>query len=309
MLCVEVGGTRIKAAVLPQEPTLEQLREVVVLSSLTDGWLSKKVPLLFSAGSTDSPLLQIQIPYSKVSLSIAGTIVENRIFWDSRSKGVPQQLKLACEEESQCTATLDNDAVSWAKGSLEYQRVTSQEFPFPSLAITLGTGVGVALIQDKDSIYNIEMSYTDCPFSRLKELTKNQPLPLSNRWSTHGALGNRFFQWVFKEKAFTDEEMLPYLTEYNERFQACVQDLREHLDKMFSITIASFTIGGGNSRFLTIPSSFPLPVLLLAPQILKAAKLSGDIIQLLGCLRPLSTKVYPSVEEMKKQIAGPSNSS
>lgn len=49
-LCIDIGGTRIKSAVLPEHPTLEQVRKASPMVIRTRGWLNHSLTKLIDPG-------------------------------------------------------------------------------------------------------------------------------------------------------------------------------------------------------------------------------------------------------------------
>lgn len=292
VLCVEVGWQRIKAALLPTNVKYEELKKISTISAPSAIWLNENFPILFKTTLPNPLTPLLKESFSKISLSISGPVYENGFHPDLGKRGIPEHLKEACEKMAHCDVVVENDVVCWAIGTQEYLKLKSEQLKFPYLALTFGTGIGMALALDENNIYGIEINYTDFPFSRLKHLCSEQQQPLNPRFTPHRALGKPFFDWKLGRRAFTDQEVAPYLAIYNDRFQALIEDLVGDLEKQFDVKIKDILIGGGYSRFIEIPEKFPYSIITLKPQILIAEGISPDIVQLLGCLR-LSEKNRP----------------
>jgi hypothetical protein len=302
ILCVEVGWQRIKAAVLPEDINYDKLKTIQTISAPSGNWLNVNFPLLFKISIPNplSPLLKV--PHDKASLSISGPVVDHRYHPDLGKRGIPVDLKKACEALAKCDVLVENDVICWAIGCQELLKLQAKPPKFPFLALTFGTGLGSALALNEETIYNIELTYLNCPFSRLKFLTREQPF--NPKFTPHRALGKPFFDWKLGRKEFSDQEVAPYLFNYNNRFQAFIEDFVEALNELFSLKIQDILIGGGYSRFLEIPENYNHSIILMKPQILKAEGISPDIIQLLGCLRlsqknPPKTILYPEYEDIQ----------
>jgi hypothetical protein len=298
VLCVEVGGTRIKAAVMTSMPTLEKLERVQTMAFSSEPWFNQNLFSLFQQ-SVESPLSSlVAMPHSMTSLTIKGAVYENGLYPRGPRQGLPIQLKEALESHMKQPVMVENDAISWARGAITYLEIQSQKIYYPALAITLGTGVGGALLESKNSICGLEVSSMDCPFSHLKGAIEP-----SERLNPHITLGQSFFDHY--GQILKDDEML---TVYNKRFYSMIEDISEHVQKLFSVHISSILVGGGNSRLIQIPSNYGKSVSVLSPQNLEAHKVSPDLIQLLGCLSAcqepeVTSKVYPSYETMVKLLS------
>lgn len=303
VLCLEVGWQRIKAAVLPKNVTYDQLSSIRTISAPSKPWLNEKFPFLYQATSLSplSPLLEI--PPHQAALSISGPVIDNRYHPDLGKRGIPVDLKEACETVAQCEVIVENDVVCWAIGCYEILKLQSKSPRFPFLALTLGTGVGAALAIDEKTVYNIELTFIDSSFPRLRFLTREQNF--SPRFTPHRALGKPYFDWKLGRREFNDHEVEPYLFNYNNRFQAFIEDVVEGLERLFSIKIQEILIGGGYSRFLDKSVSELYPIILMNPKVLEEKGISPDIVQLLGCLRlcqddPPKTLLYPEYEEIEQ---------
>lgn len=302
ILCVEVGWTRIKAGILPNDATYEKLKTVKTITAPSGPWLDANFPMLFKVMLANPLSPMLKVPHGKVSLSISGPVVDHRYHPDLGKRGIPVDLKTACEKFANCDVLVENDVICWAIGCQELLKLKSTPPKFPYLALTFGTSIGSALALDEETIYNIELTYLNCPFSRLKFLTREQKF--DPKFTPHRALGKPYFDWKLGRREFKDEEFAPYLFNYNNRFQAFLEDFVRELEELFSIKIQNVLVGGGYSRFLDVPENNAYSVILMNPQALVADGISPDIIQLLGCWRlsqknPPETILYPEYEDIK----------
>lgn len=312
VLCVEVGWQRIKAALIPQNVKYEELKKIATISAPSAMWLNANFPILFKKTLPNPLTPLLKESFSTISLSISGPVYEDGFHPDLGKRGIPENLKDACEELAHCNVIVENDVVCWAIGTQEYLTLKSEPLKFPYLAITFGTGIGTALVLDEKTVYGIEITYTDFPFSRLKFLCCEQTF--TPTFTPHRALGKPFFDWKLGRREFTDQEVAPYLEIYNNRFQAFIEDFVGNLEELFDIKIRDILIGGGYSRFIEIPEKFSRSIIQgtvvpriisLKPQILVSEGISPDIIQLLGCLRLSQedrpkTYLYPTYSNLMR---------
>jgi len=287
-LCLEVGHTRIKAALLPECPELEDLKKIETISLRSKPWLKQNIRLLFTQ-SENNPLMPLLAANpSKISLSIFGS-EKNSKYPSGEIDDFPDNLEELLEETVGHGVTIERDTNAWAIGALEYLKLKSQKPAFPCLAITLGTGVGVVLIEDEHTIKTIEFWTMPWPFPRLRLLVEDRLRdPVL-------ALCKKHLDALFEGEEFLDEGMVAYQPAYNRQFNAFIEDISEHLHTLFGCSIRSVFVGGGHSRFIKPSES----LILLDPETLQADGVSPDIIQLQGCLRGcyppfLSTQIYTS---------------
>lgn len=303
ILCVEVGWQRIKGALIPIKITYDKLKTIQTVTAPSTMWLNGNFPILFKQTLPNPLTPLLKAPHSKISLSISGPVIDKSKHPDLGKRGIPENLKEECEKQARCEVIVENDVICWAVGTQEFLKLKSQAMKYPYLALTFGTGIGSALVIDENTVYGIEMTYIACQYPRLKFLTREQEF--YPRFTPHRALGKPFFDWKLGRREFSDEEVEPFLFNYNNRFQAFIEDIVDGLENLMSIKINDILIGGGYSRFIQIPKDYPRSVILLKPQFFTAEGIPPDIIQLLGCWRlsqknPPNTFLYPSYNEIVK---------
>lgn len=304
ILCVEVGHSRFTAANLTHPLTLKRLKNVKTQAGPSTTSL-KQISLLFKY-SKENPIFELaRQSHDMISLSIFGPIFNHsrHINWaeDGRSK----DLKNALEKEALCTVRVDGNAVSWAIGALEYIKFIGASLDFPALAITLGTAVGVALIENSNKVTAIEICAMNPLYPRLRTFVKTSSL------DPRHLLEKKFIDDLSGGEKYTDKKMKLYCSTYNKHFRAFISDVCEEIEKRLSLPkkIASFLIGGECSRYID-PSKLPINnMLILSPKTFTEQGLSPDILPLLGCLRnglrtDIGTNTYPSEPEMRRFLKG-----
>lgn len=273
VLCIDVGASRIKSALLYPGLDLDFLQEVRPNIESSVGKLNKDFPLFFSEGSSLFGWPKKDIHF--VALGITGPIKEGQYYLHPTT-GIPYELRKNLEKEVNLPVFLDNDAVIWARGALFWSELTSTSLPLPTVAITLGTGVGIALVYSQDEIYNISLSHYHFPFHHLRKtvLEENYYVPGELK-SPSSMLGNLFFKnrsHLFLEVSIKEL--------YQKRKEALVKDLNQFFEQNFAFTPSSYCFGGGHSRLLNKTEG----ELILNPDYLESYGVDGDIISLLGCL-------------------------
>lgn len=303
ILCIEVGNTRIKAGILPNSDLkLEDLKKAKTLTFPSEPWLKQNIDQLFNELS-ESPLHDLlSTNPSKISLSIFGPIYNKRIHGCGVHNGVFENLHEMIQKQASCKIQIESDAVSWAVGALKYLELQSQTVNFPCIAITFGTYIGIAFIENPHKISAIEIWAMSPTYTRLKPLAESynlQDFPVALLLKKH-------IDTISGGEAYTEEKMKIYRPEFNLHVQAFINDVSEHMQKIFpSIPwIKCVLIGGGYSRFIDPLNSSTYTSFILSPQALTAQEISPDIIQLLGCQRMclednISTETYPSLHEIQ----------
>lgn len=276
VLCVEIGHSRIKAGILPLNPSLEELRSVKTVESVSPPWLGQNIKSLFSEKSSPLQPLLISNP-STLSLSIFGTEKYSK-YPSGKVDDYPDNLEALIASSFGDFFYVERDTNAWALGALEYLNLQGKKPEYPCLAITLGTGVGLVLIENEDTIKTIEFWTMPWGFSKLEEMSANvvnEPVLI---------LGKIFLAKFFRGENNIDEGMKEYRGKYNAHFWAFIEDIGSHIEPLFGCKISSVLVGGGNSRFIDSLNT-PLPLHLLNPQLLEKDGISPDIVQLLGCVK------------------------
>jgi len=309
-LCAEIGGKQTIAALLPPNPTLQDLQNVEILSIASKPWFSQ-LPLLFTSAAANPFLSLIETPHSQISISIFGPLFKSEGLIDVSRRHIPPEIALLCKEASERPLNMFTDSICWATGCLEYYKLKALEpVSFPSVAIILKTGVGIALVEE-GKVSAIEIPYIGCTFPLLETLCLTQGQPF-REFNIHQALGKGFFDWILKKRDFADSEMDQYLDLYNTRFHVFVNELFKFIRETLAVNVKSIYVGGENSRFI---QSFPIGICTTLPSVtvLNGRALAKDgivpeMIQLLGCLKlsqtkDLITETYPSYDEIIKQLS------
>lgn len=290
ILCVDIGGTRIKAAVLHPEISLEELQSIFVATFDSKEYLNEHISDLFNPFLDHSLPQRLSIPYHQISFGITGPILEGSLYITEKMK-IPLHLKKACEKASGCAVFVENDGIIWARGVHYWQSLIKEDLSFPCLCVTLGTAVGMSILYSPEEAINVEYAFLNIPFQRIKQLTKTQ---------TGHPLGRDFFHWIEKEH-IEDEKIIQKI--YTTRIIAFLKDLEDFFAKKH-MQFNTIAIGGGNSRYalpMYIQAEFDQKINVLNPSYFMKFKVSPDIISLLGCLItpyvPLA-KMIPSWQEI-----------
>ncbi|MBJ7450202.1 MAG: hypothetical protein JHC93_07595 [Parachlamydiales bacterium] len=309
-LCVEIGGKRIIAAYISQNPTIEDLKNTKIWEFDSRPWFTQ-LPQLFTNDSSPLAFL-FQMPHSSISVSIFGPLYDSEGLIDVANHHIPRYVKDDCLKVVDSNFSMHTDTLCWSKGCLELQKIKNQmpdsSLPdSPFLVIILKGGVGVALVEPKtdvtkEKITAIELPYTGCNFPKLQKVCESQGQEFT-KFSIHDALGNRFFYWALQTRDFKEEDVTPYIPLYNERFKEFALEIKEHIESLFDMPNLKVYVGGERCVFLTEP----IPnVTYFNIQSFKDDQLSPDIIQLLGASKLFDssqtiTTTFPSYDVISSQ--------
>ena len=191
VLCVDIGGSRIKAAVLSQAFSLATLQSVPLVTLRSLGWLNQSLPQLFSAGHWASVVSRLDQPFDSVAVGVPGQ-VRNGVF-ERDDLDVPSDLAQRCQRIVGKEVTLVNDAAAWLVGACAYGTLVANEPRYPALALIFGTGVGIAFTSDGLRFETLELSTWP---HRWPTLAKASGVDIEVPWQVHDIVGNRFFEWV-----------------------------------------------------------------------------------------------------------------
>lgn len=249
ILCIDIGGTRIKAAILKDDIDLHSLKntKVEVIRSL--GWLNGSLPQIISKQHPASIVQQSSNlnQYNCVSLSVPVKVINNgteiRGYYVEKC-GVPKHLKKAFWDVCNCEVVVKNDSVCWLLGALNYSRLCSMKIEFPCLFIALGTGVGIALSEQMHAVRDFDLSSLDIHFLYLSNISKQF---IDKGWKVHACLGEKYFYWVQSEHR--EWTYLKIQEDYTKRIIAFLKDIKEKKSISFE-NIRTIFIGGGNAEYI-----------------------------------------------------------
>lgn len=249
VLCIDIGGTRIKAAILRDNIDLQSLKntKVEVIRSL--GWLNGSLPQIISKQHPASILQQNSNlnQYDCVSLSVPVKVIDDGaeiIGHYAEKYGIPKNLKKAFRDVCNCEVVVKNDSGCWLSGAQNYSRLCSMKIEFPCLFIALGTGVGIAFSEQMHTIRGFDLSGLDIHFLYLSNISKQL---IDKGWKVHACLGRKYFYWVQSERK--EWTYLKIKEDYTNRIIAFLKDIKAKKPIDFK-NIKTIFIGGGNAEYV-----------------------------------------------------------
>jgi len=252
VLCIDIGGTRIKSAVIPENPSLEQVKMIPPYPIRTLGWLNSSLPELLKPGAWPGMAIHYEKnPYDRISISVPGPVDVHGNFYrpdltDGSAK-VPKQLKKAFEDASGKPVRLINDAAAWMFGFLRYKALIVEKIEYPALIFTFGTGVGVATATEPEVIRSFEIN--DHPVESWKKLAESAGKALNQSSEVHGILGLQYFDWV--EKNHPEWSYRKMREEFTSRVGGTLLDLRLTLPSNLR-NFRTLAFGGGNAEYVSV---------------------------------------------------------
>jgi len=311
ILCVDMGGSYVKAATLPEGCTLEDLRNTLVHVLPSEKFWNEHLPQQFNREIQDSLASKFE-PCNALSVAISGLVSgrDRYVYW--RHRGLSENVVDECGQTSNLPVCFENDALTWTLGALKIQKMLGRDIQFPCVGITLGTGVGVAFLRSESDYVVVELSFVKRVFSRLYELSRAQEqfdqYDTNERHDTanysHCYLGKRFFTWIQKEfPSFMPEEVSSI---YTLRVLAFLRDLNEFLGADLDVRDVTYIVGGQGCDQFVSSHSFELPVHVLNKGELSPLGIDPNTISLLGALlrKDDATRAvpYPSYEEITQGL-------
>lgn len=249
VLCIDIGGTRIKAAILRDNIDLQSLKntKVEVIRSL--GWLNGSLPQIISKQHPASIVQQSSKlnQYDCVSLSVPLKVIGNGAEISGyyvEKGGIPKDLKKAFWDVCNCEVVVKNDSVCWLSGVLNYSRLCSMKIEFPCLFIALGTGVGIAFSEQMHTARGFDLSSLDIHFLYLSNISKQL---IDKGWKVHACLGEKYFYWVKSEHR--EWNYYNIQEDYTKRIIAFLKDIKTIKSISFN-NIKTIFIGGGNAEYI-----------------------------------------------------------
>jgi len=290
ILCIDVGGSRIKAAVLPKELDVNGLGKYKIETMRTLGWLNQSLPEIVSNENWASLAGQKKLSdeYSEIAICVPGPVRNGE--FERTDVSVPRDLQRRLENISNKPVLLVKDADAWTAGAATFARLTNKPFNFPAVALAFGTGVGFSVACDRDRILSVEMSQWPWDFPSLQQASGQ---PIKEPWMVHHILGKQFFEWVDeKQKDWTYERIR---NEFSNRVSALLKDTIPRISKAVG-DVKTVIIGGGNSEFASVRSLQEQFVDIEVKSLWhRKVSVNTDIIPLLG-LHQLAYSQSPTIE-------------
>jgi len=244
-LCIDVGGTRIKASVLPERLSHAALEKQQLYVAETLGWLNQSLPELLSTGNPLSLVNQSVLAddYDDVGICVPGPVRNGEFLRPDLD--VPLSLAQEFAKVTDKRLTLAKDADAWIIGATTYLKLINQKIHYPVVGLTLGTGAGLAVAIDADHFVSIEVSALQNQFP---ETERASGLPIGNAWQVHSVVGNRFFDWVRSDKRHWTRRKIE--DEYSKRVIAFLHDFLRSSSSPEN-SVKTILLGGGNSGFVS----------------------------------------------------------
>ena len=244
-LCIDVGGTRIKATVLPERLTHDALRQQQMFVMETLGWLNQSLPELLSTKNPYSLVNQPRIleDFAEIAICVPGPVENGRL--SRMDLGVPANLTQELSNFTDKRITLVKDADAWIVGATAYLELANQGIVYPVAGLTLGTGVGLAAANDANHFLSLEISNLRNQFRGVEQASGH---PIEDAWQIHNIVGSRFFEWVRSDKRHWTRQRIE--DDYSKRVVAVLDDIL-CADSLRMNSVKTVLLGGGNSVFVS----------------------------------------------------------
>lgn len=282
-LCVDIGGTRIKAVVLPDNPTLEDLQNAPTIVVRTLGWLNSSIVELFRPENwrgLANHFYKNNVHYGSIHLCLPGPVSEGRFFErEDLIHGppkIPCDLGRAIKDVASCPVFLAKDADAWSMGFIRYMHLLDDSFVYPVLLYAFGTGFGVSAATGPSSIHSIEVSKLSLAWKYTSEASNKT---IQNPWDVHSILGKEFFEWV--GSAHNDWDYETIRSEFTKRVKAATHDLKPFVEQRIG-DLRTVVLAGGNAEFVSVRAlkdTFAVRVIDLTD---RHSRINPDLIALLG---------------------------
>ena len=244
-LCIDVGGTRIKAAIIQSISTLEAIQAIPKIAIGSLGWLNRSLPEIVSSDNWASIVNQIDDKFDNIAICVPGPVENGR--FRRNDLDVPEKLLDKFNKISpKPVSILEKDADAWTSGACHYLKLTKNPIHYPAIALAFGTGIGLSMASDEKIIYSIEISQWAHGFSHLQKAAGKS---FSEPWKVHHILGLNYFTWVKENKMHWDYERIR--REFTKRLIALMLDIEPTLSKHVG-KVRTLIIGGGNSQYVSL---------------------------------------------------------
>jgi ROK family len=256
-LCIDIGGTRIKSAVLPENPTIEQVENAPSMVVRTLGWLNHSLPKLIDPGHWPSLAAHYRehgIHYDAVALSVPGVVDgDGRFLRHDLIHGpakAPEHLLKALKNSSGLPVSIIKDADAWMMGFQTYAEARDIQIDYPAVLMAFGTGFGIAAASSPANVVSIEAG--ERPASSWGRLASAAEFKITEGWQIHKIIGRPFFEFV--EGSRKDWDHLKIREEYTKRVKAALQDILPWIEDKLGCAVRTCVLTGGNAEYLSVRS-------------------------------------------------------
>lgn len=243
-LCIDVGGSRVRAAVMEGTESLSSLRRKRVTSVRSLGWLNETLPQLVDPSNAASIAARIGDSYEAIAVAVPGAVRDG--MFTRTGLAVPRDLADAFARASGRKTIVMNDAEAWATGSVRFAALSGKSFALPALVLVLGTGVGCAIVLDEGRTVAVEISAWPLPFAQLESVAGRA---IDESWQAHAMVGHPFVEWVASDKPGWSFERI--CREYTRRIRALLEDVAPELSRLHG-EFRTLVIAGGNADLVDV---------------------------------------------------------
>jgi len=256
-LCIDIGGTRIKSAILSDNPTLQELSKAPSFIMPSVGWRNHSMPSLLDLKHPYSVAAHYQthgFEYDRVAIAGPGKISSSgHVFaphLDNSGAKVPKDLRKAFEQICGLPVSLTDDSSAWLLGSQAYLEMQNSSIEYPAISIALGTGIAISMALSPDKFEYLDIC--KFPTRTWKNLGKVAKFKIKKRGQIHHLLGTNFFNYANNKQLNWDHSFLR--KHYTERVKVTLQDLIPKSENILGDSIKSIILCGGNSFYISTDS-------------------------------------------------------
>lgn len=280
-LCIDIGQTLIKAAVLKDDDvrSVKDLREVRTHVIPTLGWLNESFSRLVDESYWPSLTHNHSFAeYDRLAVTIPAKVIGGRLSPQSPllQWGMPEDPAQALRESlrrDDLEIRIVNDAHAWLEGAIAYFRMAGKKITFPCALIALGTGIAFAYAETKEQFRLVEFVEEPLDWTPLRKVAGVTA-------EVYEILGEPFFESVRHEHKDWDFERI--CEEFSGRFTAFLNTVLPRFP------FKTLFIGGGHADYLhraDIRTDTPVDQVFALRGRKRDIDIDADLIPLLGLLR------------------------
>jgi len=288
ILCIDVGGTRIKAAVMSGPLGINELKMITPSTMRSLGWLNGSLPKIISVDHWAGMISKISDDYLEIAICVPGPVKGGQFYRNDRAS-VPRNLQSECQKYAKNKKVrIYKDADAWMAGAIAFRKLSHKTLKYPAIALIFGTGVGLSAALDETSIQSLEITELPIPFEHLAE---GSGCPIDKKWKVHDILGKQFFEWVDNHQKEWDYDRVR--KEYSKRVVALFNDIAPHLSR-YAGNINTLIFGGGNAEYISISHLSEKCGVQIKSLYSRDSEVNPDVVPLVG-LYELAVTGKPSI--------------
>ncbi|MDP1835097.1 MAG: hypothetical protein Q8K75_04125 [Chlamydiales bacterium] len=157
VLSVDIGGTRVKAAIIDSDWTSKELQSAKIFVMSSVNYLNENLPSLLDPKKPGSLIELVGLDFDRASILVPADVIdgEEAVRPDLN---LPTGLRRKFEEALGKPVAIEQDAVGGLEGFLYWSQLAGDPVEYPVVRVAFGTGLAVAFADQDGEVRTISIS-------------------------------------------------------------------------------------------------------------------------------------------------------